>query len=92
MLSPRDVQEMRALTERVAKGSVSREDWANLAALAVLYQGDETAVAIAAQGLDTFIAVSAPVYEGHGFQHDDYCRMFDRICAAAARYARDRVH
>jgi hypothetical protein len=49
-------------------------------------------VAIAAQGLDAFIRVSKPVYAGHAFQHDDYRRMYARICAAAQRHQKDRVH
>lgn len=85
MLSRRDVQEMRTLVGRLQAGSVSREDWSNLAALSLIYQGDETIIAIAAQGLDAFIAISEPEYSGHGFQHDDYRRIYDRVCAAAAR-------
>jgi hypothetical protein len=91
MLTRQELTEMKDLTERVIRGSVTRDDWANLAALTVIYQGDETIVAIAAQGLDTFIALSQPIYEGHAFQHEDYRRIYDRICAAAARYEKDLV-
>lgn len=92
MLTKREIAEMKSLTDRVLNGSVTRDDWANLAALTIVYQGDETVVAIAAQGLDAFIRVSKPVYAGHAFQHDDYRRMYARICAAAQRHQKDRVH
>ena len=91
MLTRRELHEMRALVERVAKGSVSREDWSNLAALTLVYQGDATVAAIAAQSLDEFIRVSQPIYEGHAFQHDDFCRIYQRVCDAARRYHRDLV-
>lgn len=83
MLTPHDIAEMRALVERVSVGSVSREDWAALAALTVIAQGDATVAAIAARGLDAFIAVSRPIFEGHAFHPDDFRRMYARICAAA---------
>ena len=51
MLTQAEVREMRALTTRVQKRSASREDWANLAALALVFQGDATTTAIAAEGL-----------------------------------------
>jgi hypothetical protein len=92
MLSKRDIQEMKAIAGRIQRGSVTREDWSTFAALTLIWTGDETVVTIAARGLDEFIRVSTPIYEGHAFQHDDYRRMYDRICAAATRYARDVVH
>ena len=92
MLSKHDLAEMKALVERIQQGSITREDWSNLAALTLVYQGDETVMAVAAQGLDTFIRTAQPVYEGHAFQHADYRRIYDRICAAAARVQRDLVH
>jgi len=92
MLSLPELREMKALTERVVKGSVTREDWSNLAALTLIWQGDETVANIAAQGFDAFVSVAAPVYIGHSFHRDDYQRMYDRICRAAAKYHRDRVH
>jgi hypothetical protein len=82
---------MRALVGRVQAGSVSREDWSNLAALTLVWQGDPVILAIAGGGFDTFVATSAPLYAGHGFHHDDYRRMYTRICDAATRYTRDRV-
>jgi len=92
MLSLHDLREMKTLTERVVKGSVTREDWSNLAALTLIWQGDETVANIASQGFDAFVSVAAPVYIGHAFQRDDYQRMYDRICVAAAKYHKDRVH
>lgn len=92
MLTKRELREMRELVTRVTKGSVSREDWSNLAALTLVWQGDAVIMAIAAQGLDTFIQTCQPVYEGHRFQYDDYQRMYARVCAAADRYHHDRVH
>jgi len=80
-LSPRDLAEARALFDRVQHGSVAREDWANLAAIILIAQGDLLCSAIAADGLDAFIQVSAAVYEGHAFHHDDYRRIYDRVCA-----------
>jgi hypothetical protein len=91
MLTRSELHEMKALTERVVAGSVSREDWANLAALTLVFQGDETVAAIAAEGLDRFIEVSTPIYEGHAFRYDDYRHIYDRVCEAAARYQRDLV-
>jgi len=90
VLTKREIAEMKTITERVLSGSVTREDWSNLAALTLVHQGDETVVAIASQGLDEFIRISQPVYEGHAFQHDDYRRMYARICAAAKRH--QKVH
>jgi hypothetical protein len=92
MLTKRELVEMRDLVTRVQRGSVTREDWSNLAALTLVWQGDAIVAAIAAQGLDEFIRVSQSVYEGHAFQHDDYRRMYARVCDAAARYTRDLVH
>lgn len=91
MMSPRDLSEMKALVQRVVAGSVSREDWSDLAALTLIWHGDETIVAIAAQGLDAFIKVSKPIYDDHGFRHEDYRRMYDRVCAAAAEYPTNAV-
>jgi hypothetical protein len=92
VLTTREIAEMKTLTERVSKGSVSREDWSNLAALALIHMGEATVTAIAAQGLDAFILVSQPIYEGHAFQHDDFRRMYDRICAVAARCEKATTH
>jgi hypothetical protein len=92
MLTKREIAEMKTLTERALKGSVSREDWSNLAALALMHMGEATVTSIAAQGLDEFITVSQPVYEGHAFQHDDYRRMYDRICIAARQYQKAILH
>jgi hypothetical protein len=92
MLTQRELREMRELVARVQAGSCTREDWSNLAALTLVWQGDQTVAAIAAQGLDTFIATSEPVYEGHAFRFDDYQRIYARVCEAATRYARDLVH
>ena len=93
MLTQREVAEMKVLSERLLNGSVSREDWSNLAALTLVSQGPATVLAIAAQGLDEFIRISKPVYDGHAFQYDDYRRMYDRVCAVAARqHGPARVH
>jgi hypothetical protein len=92
MLTQAEVREMRALTTRVQKGSASREDWANLAALALVFQGDATTTAIAAEGFATFVARAAPNYAAYGFQTDDFHRIYQRVCAAATRVIRDRVH
>ena len=69
MLTKAELREMQGLTTRIQKGSVTREDWSTLAALMVVYLGDAVVTAIAAQGLDEFIRVSQPVYEGHAFQY-----------------------
>jgi len=92
MLTRQELGEMRALVDRVHKGSVSREDWSNLAALTLVWQGDAVTTDIAAHGFDHFVATCAPIYEGHGFRPDDYLRIYHRVCAAAARVLRDRVH
>jgi hypothetical protein len=89
-LTRQDVEEMRTLASRISHGSVTREDWSNLAALTLMAQGDETIAAISAQGLDHFIAVASPVFEGHAFQYDDFQRIYTRICRAA-RYAAART-
>jgi hypothetical protein len=91
MVTKAELREMRELTARIAKGSVSREDWSNLAALMILHQGDVVVAAIAAQDLNEFIRVSQPIYEGHAFQFDDFRRIYDRVCTAARRYSRDVV-
>jgi hypothetical protein len=92
MLSQQEVREMQALVTRVQQGSGSRADWSTLAALTLIWQGDATTTAIAAEGFDAFVDRCRPVYHGHAFQFEDYRRMYDRICAAAARARRDLVH
>jgi hypothetical protein len=93
MLSRQDVVEMRVLVTRVQAGSGSREDWSNLAALTLIWQGDAVITAIAAGGYDTFLSTIEPVYACHGFHTDDYLRIYARVCAAADRAARaPRVH
>jgi hypothetical protein len=92
MLTRHELAELRDVVTRIHHGSVAREDWSTLAALTLVCQGDAIVTAIAAQGLETFRRIVAPVYEGHAFRDADYQRMFARICAAAARVARTRVH
>jgi hypothetical protein len=82
-LSQQDIAEMRALVTRIERGSVSREDWSSLAAFTIIAQGPEVVALIAARGLDEFIRVSRPVYEGHAFHFSDFRRIYDRICRAA---------
>jgi hypothetical protein len=82
-LTKRQTQEAKRLTDRIARGSVTREDWSNLAALLLIAQGQPLAAAIAAKGLDAFIATSRPIYEGHAFRHEDYKRIYDRVCAVS---------
>lgn len=82
---------MRTLSMRLQEGSVSREDWSNLAALALIYQGDAVLLEIAAGGLDAFIATAEPLYRGHAFHYTDYQRIFERVCEATARQTRDLV-
>jgi len=86
MLSPRELAEAKVLFERVQRGSVTREDWSNLAALTLLASGDEVIGAIAAQSFDQFLAISQPIYDGHAFRPEDYRRIYDRICAASGAY------
>lgn len=81
MFHPDEERELRALVERVAGGSTDRRDWSTLAALLLIGQGNDACRAIAAEGLDTFIHRSEPIYVGHAFQFDDYARIYDRICA-----------
>ena len=83
---------MRALVTRISKGSVSREDWSNLAALTLIWQGDLVVTQMAADGFDNFVRVCQPIYDGHEFRPDDYARIYHRVCAAAQRAVRDQVH
>jgi len=92
MLTRQELAEMRELVTRVQKGSVSRREWSTLAALTLIWQGDAVVTQMAAEGFDHFVAVCQPVYQGHAFKRDDYQRMYERVCAAAARTIRDRVH
>lgn len=87
VLTPQDVEEMVALVHRLERGSVSRNDWSQLCALTVLAQPASVIAAIPAQGLDEFIRISTPIWEGHGFHYADYRRIYDRICAALLRSA-----
>jgi hypothetical protein len=92
MLSRQDVVEMRVLVTRIQTGSSSREDWSNLAALTLIWQGDAITTAIAAGGFDRFLHTIEPVYARHAFHADDYRRIYARVCAAADRARRDVVH
>lgn len=87
MLTTRELREMKALVARIQKGSVDRADWAALAALTLIFQGDVAVAAIATAGFDVFRATVGEVYEGHGFKDADYKRIFARVCAAASRTA-----
>jgi hypothetical protein len=91
VLTKSQLREMRELVARVQQGSVSRDDWSNLAALTLIYQGDTTVAAIAAGGFDEFLRTSKPIYHNHGFKHSDYRRIYKRVCEAAERYHRDLV-
>lgn len=91
MLTKHELREMRMLSHRLQSGSVSREDWSNLAALALVYQGDAVLIEIAAGGLDAFIATAEPLYRGHAFEYRDYQRIFERVCEAAGRHSHDLV-
>ena len=84
MIDDRDRHEFGQLVDRLEHGSVARDDWANLAALALLAQPDVVLVAIAADGFDAFVRIATPIYRGHAFQYADYRRIFDRVCDAAA--------
>lgn len=82
-LTPADVEEMRVLADRLQAGSVSRDDWSTLAALALLSNGDAFAAEVAAKGLDEFIRIASPIFEGHAFNFNDFKRIYARICRAA---------
>lgn len=92
MLTRAELREMRELVTRVTRGSVTREDWSNLAALTLIWQGDAVITQMAAEGFDTFVTTCQPVYDGHAFHADDYHRIYQRVCDAAARVTHDRVH
>lgn len=83
---------MRALVTRVQGGVGSREDWSNLAALTLIWQGDPAITAIVAEGFDAFVQTCEAAYETHRFRPEDYRRMYARVCAAATRIDHDRVH
>lgn len=83
-LTRRDEAEVARLKARILGGSVTREDWSNLAALNMLMQPDEAVFAIAAQGFDKFLSIAGPLYEGHGFHFHDFCHIYTRICRAVA--------
>lgn len=83
---------MEGLVERISRGSVTREDWSNLLALAMIAQSEETLATISAHGLDEFIRAAKPVCEGHAFQFDDFLRMYERICRAASPSLSRVVH
>jgi hypothetical protein len=92
MLTRAELHEMKALSERLHAGPGSREDWANLVALSLIYQGDDTITRIAAQGFDHFLKTAEPIYEGHAFARADFIRIYKRVCEATARVLRDSVH
>jgi hypothetical protein len=87
MLTKTELREMRELVTRVQRGSVDRSDWAALAALTLIFQGDIAVAAIASAGYDVFKDTVLPVYEGHGFHDSDYQRIYARVCVAASRPA-----
>jgi hypothetical protein len=91
MLTKHELREMRELVTRIQKGSVSKDDWAQLAALTLVWQGDTVVTAIAAEGYKRFVETVAPIYERHEFEPDDYQNIYARICIAADRALRDRV-
>ena len=64
---------------------VDRERW-SIAASEALIKSQEPRVlkAISAGGLDKFISIARKEYDGHAFKYEDYKRMFERICQAAA--------
>lgn len=92
MLTKHELREMRGLVTRIQKGSGSRDDWATLAALTLVWQGDAVVTAIAAEGYARFVETVRPIYEAqHAFRPDDYQRIYARVCVAADRAVRDRV-
>jgi hypothetical protein len=92
MLTRSELAEMRGLVTRVQKGVGSREDWSNLAALTLIWQGDPTVLAILADGYETFVRTCQHVYDAHAFRDEDYRHIYRRLSAAATRARRDRVH
>ena len=93
MLTRRELKEMRHLVTRAQKGVASREEWAALAALALVGQGAAIVQRIADGGYEQFVRTCRPVYaEQHHFQDADFQRMYTRVCTAAARLTRDVVH
>jgi hypothetical protein len=92
MLTRDELREMRALAQRVKDGSTSHKDWADLAALSLIYEGDALVTAIAAEGFDTFLVKTGPIWRGHAFRHKDFKRIYQRVCEAAQRVVRDQVH
>jgi len=91
MLTRSELAEMKDLVGRVSRGVASREDWSNLAALTLVWQGDAIVAAMAEGGYEMFVRVCRPQHDCHAFGDDDYQRMYTRVCAAAARYQRDLV-
>jgi hypothetical protein len=85
MLEERELYEARQLFTRIQHGSVSREDWSDLAALVLMAQPTDVLIAIASDGFDRFVTVSTQIYDGHAFVYADYRHIFDRVCQAAAR-------
>jgi hypothetical protein len=78
--------------------AVDRERWSIAASEALIRsQTPEVLAAIAAGGLDKFMAIAKPIYAGHAFKFEDFKRMYQRICRASSRQAADprrhgRVH
>jgi hypothetical protein len=78
------MQGERDLTAAENLDRVSREEWSIAASEALIQSvAPDALAAIAAGGFSRFLATSRPVYAGHGFQIEDYQRMFDRIKVAA---------
>lgn len=70
--------------------AVDRKRWSIAASEALIKsQTPEALAAIAAGGLDKFVSVSRPIYEGHAFKFEDFKRMYQRICSASRRLATD---
>lgn len=90
MLTQPQLHEATRLRDRLLAGSVSREDWSNLAALLLMVNGD-LCIEIAADSLDAFVARAQPIYYKHAFRYDDYRRIYERVCETAQRVQRDRV-
>lgn len=72
--------------------AVDRERWSKAAAYAFIKsQSSEVIIAVATRGLDEYIRIARPIYEGHAFRHEDYVRMFGFIVRDAEKRAQVRL-
>lgn len=74
----------RDLTHLENLDKLSRKQWAKAAVIAfVKSQGTAVVAEVAARGFDEWLRIATPIYQGHGFKHEDFKAMFAHIQKSA---------